>query len=58
MQEKKMSPIGRMLDELEFIESMEYVSSETRHRAKQEILKNIEAYEKGWKRESRHFICK
>lgn len=56
MQEHK-TIIGKMLDELEALEKMESISLETKHKAKQEILKNIEAYEKGWKRESKHFIC-
>lgn len=43
------SKIYRMLDELIKIEEMEFIAYETKSKAKQEILKNIEAYERGWK---------
>lgn len=57
MKQNRRTIIGRLLDELELVENMEFISYDTKHKAKQEILKNIEAYEKGWKKENEHFIC-
>lgn len=50
------SKIYRMLDELIKLDDMEFIAYETKCKAKQEILKNIEAYERGWKNREYNII--
>lgn len=49
----KVSELNQMLDEIIAIDEMKYISSETKHRAKMEILQNVKAYEHGWKERKR-----